>query len=356
MQPINTSFRGDDKEKQPKLASARECSKNRQLLTPQLTRLNTDPLGNLTTHMNQLAIPPDSPSPKSSPKVTSRSSYSSRRGSLLAGLLSPRISLKEKRANAALQSEPPEKGYDEHIEKLLHILEGQGAEGNRLTGTLFKEFATLVEGIPKEKTNFVKPLESAACDLWRAASKLCIMTQSGISLHKIVDKHPHADLESVAEDIADLNNRFLHLLSCFLKNRDESVTLPKRVEWQNVDDVAKWVRNSLDLNSSSPLTRFIRSCSQDRYSGSIMRELLINTYGLLPIDPVPILAKAQSKNLTITRTFHEQGSNIESLEIPISILERKTEKPLGRIRWLLQFTYDTECHLTKIQTHAFLEK
>ncbi len=266
-------------------------------------------------------------------------------GGVIAAIISPRASRKKE---AAIELE---KEQIEHIQRILMQLNCKFTQEHEL----FQELDRLIQAQPTKEVS-VKSLESAASDVWRCGSKLIIVQQICNGLKNIVDRHPDAENDDVKEDILDLNKRFLQLISCFQKGHQSQVVIPDAVEWKSIECLSKWIREQEALTPQLPLSRFIRSCSQERYSGFIPRTLLLNAYGKITAVPVPILAKVQSKQLRMTRTFYENSSNKEAIEMPIDIFDRATDDFLVRIQWLLQFNYDSNCQLVQIQSNAFLAK
>lgn len=283
-------------------------------------------------------------------RETRRSSWTPRASPRISGISSPRAilkslasTLKMKRESAEVAPQDPKSTRADHIKKLLLLL-----EGGEFLQNIVAEYKTLIEGNQKS-------LDSAASDLWRVCSKCMILEQKGVNLVEVLNVHPDATKDDIPEDVADLNRRFLLILSCFLKNQNSRISLPDSVDWQRIEDVAKWI-GQLDCTDFDPFARFIRSCSQDRYSGSLVRLLLLNTYGLTPEKDVPILAKVQQKELKITRIFNTDGSNEELLTLLIDVSERATERPLGRILWQVHFFYNQDCFLTEIKLHPHLKQ
>lgn len=246
---------------------------------------------------------------------------------------------------------PKEEGPSEHIKKLRTILGGDNEEGYDLTGELFADLQRLVAGIPiqTDEVDFVKSFRAAVEDLWRTGSKIVIEVQKGETIETPQKKHKDAEDESKPWDKPDQNERFLRLLLCFQRGRKSTVCLPEQVEWEREEHVSKWIqKEEEEVKLDEALARFIRSCSQERYTGSMVRSLLLNRYGHQTDTLVPIKVKIQLINVTFTRIFYEDLSNRETILIPLQVFDRRTEEPLDSFTWKLQFHYNSDCSLVKI--------
>ena len=206
---------------------------------------------------------------------------------------------------------------------------------------LHEKFSTLI-------SKDVKSLKSAACDLWRSVSKVRIIENNKM----VLDFHPEAYNDLAEEDVPDLNFRFLKLM-----NRFPRVMLPEHVDWKNMEDVASWVEESLTLDFTHPLARFLRSWSQDRYNGLLVNEV-VTGFGYVPDSdpPPPIIAELQQKQKMHICTFLEDGTHTETLIMPIRILDREERTTLESLTWTLIFKYDASYMLQGISSHATQQK
>lgn len=224
-----------------------------------------------------------------------------------------------------------------HLDVIISLLDSTQA-GAPFVAELYKKFSTLI-------LTDQKPLKNAACDLWRSMPKVKIFDCDKL----VLDVHRDAFNDLVPEDAADTNRRFLQILRWFSK-----VQLPDSVDWKKIDDVAKWIDQSLPLDVQHPLARFIRSWSQDRYNGLLTNEVLTG-FGFTPdSEPAPpIIAKLRKEKRTHSCIFFADGTHTEELLLPIEIVDRETRRPTEDwIHWTLEFRYDASCILQEVTSRA----
>lgn len=252
-----------------------------------------------------------------------------------SGVFTPRQALKK-------HTQIQEHVLQEHIEKLLTLLKG---EESSLT-PYFNYFKALVEGVGNGDSTYIKSLENAASDLWRMCARCSIHRIESSERKSILDHKSNGALVTVEQS----NAAFLALLNEFMLHQKIKQVLPDEVAWQKTEDVTKWI-NSVEITHDSPFARFIRSCSQERYSGEICHGLLLSNYGRL--SEKPIMVKVDPSEMRATRIFYDTGCTTETIELPIFVLETATERSVSRISWIIQYFYDEESRLAKMQTRAF---
>ncbi len=176
-------------------------------------------------------------------------------------------------------------------------------------------------------------LKSAISDLWRDCHKVILFDKTNI-------KHT-----------ADRNGQFHALFRAFYDSHKIDFELPDTGDWKSMEQAEKWIEG---LYNSKKITdcfaRFIRSCSQARYSGDVAVALVTKRFGRLA--DLPIEAHIPTSQMVITRIFNENGTNREALQLPITIYNRNKESVIATINWGLWFFYDDECKLTSVNSTA----
>lgn len=252
-----------------------------------------------------------------------------------SGVFTPRRALQ-------IPMQKEERILQEHIQKLVNLLRGEECP---LT-PYFDYFKALVEGVGHQNSTYVKSIENAASDLWRMCARCSIHRIEGSDRKSILDHKSNAGRNIIEQS----NAAFLALLKEFVLHQKTKLVLPDEVAWQKTEDVSKWI-TSVGIAPNSPFARFIRSCSQERYSGDVCHGLLLSKYGRL--SEKPIMVKVDPSELSATRIFYDTGCTTETIELPISVLETATEQAVARISWIVQYFYDEESRLAKMQTRAF---
>ena len=268
-------------------------------------------------------------------KLAVRPKSETRVSKVPSGVFAPRRALQ----NHMLKNEHI---LQEHIDNLLSLLKGEACP---LT-PYFNYFKALVEGVGHRDSTYVKSIENAASDLWRMCVRCSIHRIEGSDRKSILDQKSNGYINTVEQS----NITFLTLLNEFMLHQKLKLVLPDEVAWQKTEDVTKWI-NSVEIACQSPLARFIRSCSQERYSGDICHGLLLSNYGRL--SEKPIMVKVDPCEMNAMRIFYDTGCTTETIELPISVLETASEQNVCRISWIIQYFYDEECMLAKMQTRAF---
>ncbi len=217
----------------------------------------------------------------------------------------------------------------EHITKLRNVLNGTEQADRNLQEGIFLEWENRINRDVVDSDMFA----CAAADLWRVCDKITV-----------VDAKNKTD----GEDNPSRNGQFAALLQAF-----GIVDALDTSGWESIEHVSKWA-TLLHKKGQIPerLMRFMRSCSQGRYTGNVAYAFILGNYGHVSESGYPIEVHFASEGVRITRVFDGDGSNKEAIVVPIQIFKRGTKDLIGRFDWCLSYFYDSECRFLRATSTA----